>query len=310
MGGLRMIEVKMKYWRRDRRRLLAVMAGAVLGGLTPFVTAHECLIESNRVVEIRSPVEGLIAKVTVERGDSIKAGQVLIELDSTVERAAVEVAQYRAKMMGPVTAARSRLEFARKKATRFSSLQGQSFVSAQQKDEAEAEARLAEAEVVNATEQRELARIEYTRALSLLEQRTLRSPFDGYVTDRNLNVGDLADPNAASLAILRVSELDPLKVVVTLPLALMGKVKTGVRAKVTTEDGLFTAQAEVSSVDAELDAKSGTFRAHLKLANPDNQIPAGIRCEAEFLNSSTAAQNSGASATSSMSRHAPLRKRQ
>ena len=247
----------------------------------PIVTdAYECLIEPNHSVEIRSPVDGIIARVTVDIGDAVQAGQVLVELDNTVEQAALEVAKYRAGMTGAVAAANSRLEFARKKVERFDNLQGQSFVSAQQKDEAQAEARLAESELTGAIEDRELARIEYKRAAATVKQRILRSPFNGFVAERNLGPGDLAEPSSNAKAILKLSELDPLKVAVTLPLEMVGNVKPGETMAVKTERGDVFERVRVAAVTAELEAKSGTFRVHLTLPNPENRISAGIRCDA------------------------------
>ena len=248
--------------------------------LSPTAHAYECLIEPNRSVEIRSPVEGIIAHVVPDIGDAVKEGQLLVELDSTVEKAALEVARYRAEMNGAIAAAKSRLEFARKKVERFENLEGKSFISAQQKDEAQAEARLAESELTGAVEEKELARIEYKRAVAMLEQRLLHSPFDGFVAERNLSPGDLAEPNSNAKAILKLSQLNPLKIVVTLPLEMAGKIKLGEKMSLKAESGQLLEQAVVSAVSSELDAKSGTFQVHLKLPNPDNQIHAGIRCDA------------------------------
>lgn len=51
-----------------------------------------CLIEPSVVVEIGSPVIGVLDRVLVERGDVVKKGQVVAQLDARVERAAVAVA--------------------------------------------------------------------------------------------------------------------------------------------------------------------------------------------------------------------------
>jgi hypothetical protein len=41
--------------------------------------------------------------------------------------------------------------------------------------------------------------------------------------------------------------------------------------------------AEVSSKDAQIDAASGLFQIQLRLPNPENAIPAGLRCTVRFL---------------------------
>ena len=49
----------------------------------------DCIIEPFEVVEIGSPVTGLIETIGAEHGDNVEAGQILVELESGVERAAV-----------------------------------------------------------------------------------------------------------------------------------------------------------------------------------------------------------------------------
>ena len=66
-------------------------------------------------------------------------------------------------------------------------------VTAQARDEADAELRLAQAELKAAQENRDLAHIEYQSATEQLAMRSLVSPFDGVVIDRMLNPGDLAE---------------------------------------------------------------------------------------------------------------------
>ena len=112
----------------------AALAAPLGGRAAPF----ECLIQPNQIVEIRSPVEGLISKVHVQRGDSAKAGQVLVELESSAERSAVETAKFRSEMTGRITAAKERFEYASTKLGRTKELQKQNFVAMQAHDDVQA----------------------------------------------------------------------------------------------------------------------------------------------------------------------------
>ena len=256
---------------------------AGLGLATPAIAASfECLIEPMQVVEIRSPVEGLIDKIHVNRGDPVSRDQVLVELQSDVERSAVESSRFRAEMKGRITAAQDRLAFAKKKLSRWEGLLEQKYVSAQDRDQAETEKRLAEADLVQALEERNLARLEYRHAVAQLKLRTLRSPFDGIVVDRMLNPGDLAESGTGRKPILRLAQLDPLRVEVVLPEEAYGKVHVGMTATVIPEglEGRYTARVNV--VDRVLDAASGTLGVRLELPNEQGTLPGGLRCEVEF----------------------------
>jgi len=247
---------------------------------TAAATGFECLIEPAQVVEIRSSVDGVIASVPVQRGDVVKKGQLLVELQSTAERVAVESARYRAQMAGEVAAARNRVDYATKKLARLADLQQQNFASANARDEADAERRLAESELQVAIENRELAKIEHRRAQEQLALRTLISPFNGVVVDRMLNPGDLAESGSGRKPVLKVAQIDPLKVDIVLPAELFGQLKIGQKANVVpvVNGGRFL--ATVKTIDRVIDAASGTFVARLELPNPQYQLPAGSRCSA------------------------------
>ena len=244
--------------------------------------SFECLIEPNQMVEIRSATEGIIEKVDVERGDRVKVGQTLVELESSVEKSAVEMAKYRAHMEGRIASSKNRLEFATKKLKRTQELQKQNFVSAQAADEAEAEKKIAEAELKDALENQELAKRDYQHAIDLLNRRILHSPLNGVVVDRMLNPGDLAEAGTGRKPILKLAQIDPLLIDVALPLDAYGKLRVGMTGMVTPEGLKSRYSASVTVVDSVFDAASGTFGVRLEMKNRKAAIPGGIRCHVEF----------------------------
>jgi RND family efflux transporter MFP subunit len=243
---------------------------------------YDCLIEASRSVDIRSPVEGLIESVSVDRGDAVRKGQVVVTLESGPERAALEIAKSRAIMTGPVEAARARVEFAKTKEKRQEELYRQNFVSSSALDEARTERKLAESELQVATENQKLAELEVVRAQELLAMRTIRSPFDGVVVERMQKPGEFAATNIKE-PILKLAQTDPLHVEVVLPASHFGKISRGDRGEVTPETGGGRLAARVSVVDRVIDGASGTFSVRLDLRNPGSTIPAGAKCKLRFV---------------------------
>ena len=242
----------------------------------------DCLIEANQTIELRSPVEGVIEKMHVERGAVVRKGQLLVELESDVERSNMESARYRSQMVGRIESSRNRVEFSGKKLERAQELHSQNFVAAQARDEAETEKRLAESELKDAIENQELARLEYRRAGDQLKLRALRSPFDGYVLDRMLHPGDLAESGSGRKPILKLAQINPLRVEVVLPQEAYGRITFGSTVAVSAEGFNGKHEARVTVVDKVIDAASGTFGVRLALANPNGTLPAGLRCTVEF----------------------------
>jgi len=110
----------------------------------------------------------------------------------------------------------------------------------------------------------------------------LYAPFSGVVMDRMLNPGDLAEAGTGRKPILKVAQVEPLRVEVVLPLEAFRKISVGSTATVTPErlGGHFPATVKV--VDSVFDSASGTFGVRLELPNPKGTLPAGIRCGVEF----------------------------
>lgn len=258
--------------------------------LLPAVTAaqpgvapeYDCLIEARQALDIRSSVEGVIEAVHVQRGTAVKKGQTLAVLSSGPERAALDLARSRATNEGEIKAAEARVEITRKKFERADELMKKSFVSANARDEAEAEYRLALEQLRVTQENRKLAELEVKRATEVLAQRQIRSPVAGIVVEVMLRPGELTSSNQKD-PIIKLMEVDPLNVELILPVREFGRIKPGQRAWVLPEapvGGKYVARVEV--VDQMLDAASGTFGVRMTLPNPDRRIPAGLKCRARF----------------------------
>lgn len=258
----------------------------VLGSLAcstqAWAEGFDCLIEPYQTVEMRSPVEGLIKGVYVKRGDRVNAGQALVQLESAPEQSSVELARFRSQMKGRINSSRNRLDYAMKKLARQLTLEKDKFATADARDQAEAEKLIAEADLAEAIENRDLAVRELQHAQDVLNQRTLRSPFNGVVVDRMLSPGDLAEAGTGRKPILKLAQIEPLRVEVVLPPQAFRKIQLGAKATVTAEVVGGRYPAAVTVVDSILDSASGTFGVRLDLPNPKGALPAGVRCKVEF----------------------------
>jgi len=266
---------------RSRMRWLAACT-ATLAAAGAHGATFECIIQPNQIVEVRSAVQGLIDRVLVQRGDWVKAGQIIVELESSVERSVAATAKYRSEMGGRIKAATERLEYATTKVGRASELRKQNFVAAQALDDAQAEMRVAEAELQDARENRQLAKLDLQHTVDLLNLRILRAPFEGVVMDRMLNPGDLTLYGTETKPILKLAQINPLRVEVVLPIDYYRKLSVGMEGGVLPERLGGRHSARVKVIDRVFDAASGTFGVRLELPNPRGTVPGGIRCQVDF----------------------------
>ena len=56
-------------------------------------TPTSCVLLPNKTLELAAPVSGVVDKVFIERGDAVRAGQTVLQLNSEVENATVELAK-------------------------------------------------------------------------------------------------------------------------------------------------------------------------------------------------------------------------
>ncbi len=216
--------------------------------------ALECLLEPSMVVNVGSSVDGVLEQVTVDRGAQVRKGQVVAKLQSGVEAAAVKLSE-------------ARVEFGRRRAERNETLYEKQLISAQERDELVTEVRLREEEL--------------KREQETLKLRTIVSPLDGVVVERRLAPGEFIRTDKS--VVLRLAQINPLHVEVVAPATLFGSVRVGMAGRVSLAPffpGTFLARVVV--VDKVIDAASGTLGIRLQLPNPDNKIPAGIKCSVVF----------------------------
>lgn len=263
---------------------IGISAAILLGVSFPSSAGtFDCLIEPTQIVDLASPVTGLIDRVLVKRGDRVAKGQAVALIDSRAEQAATELARFKSEQTGPLRMAENKVEFSKRKFERRRQLATEQLMAVQDSDDAEAELRLAESELKVAQENRKIASIEFQQQSALLSLRTLRSPFDGVVADQLVYPGEVVEPGTGKKAVLKLAQLDPLRIHVILPKDAFGRIVAGMTVNVAPEipaNGKYT--AKVKTIDRLIDAASGTFVVFLEMPNPKLDVPAGVKCRAEF----------------------------
>lgn len=262
----------------------AFCLGALLGSVGAATHAAPpkpagCLIEPDQVADVGSAVTGIIEKLNVALGERVEAGQTVVVLRADVERANANAATLRTQMDAEVKAAAANLELARQKVVRTQQLVAKDFVSQQALDQAQAEQEVAVQKHTLARSQQRIYGQEQAMAQAQLGLRTLRSPINGIVVERYSNLGERVEDRP----VLRVANIDPLRVSLMVPITQYGQVHVGDRLSIHPElPGIGAVSAQVAYVDKVVDAASNTFRVRLSLPNPDHRLPAGLRCKADW----------------------------
>lgn len=240
----------------------------------------DCLVLPGSSVDLGGTVPGLIAEVAVDVGNSVAKGQILASLRTEVQETLLRLTTVRAGNRSAVNAAQAQLDFERLEYQRILKLHERGVATDVQFSERKAALILRESELEDALAQAKEAEIDVERAKAELEVRRIRSPIDGVVADRHLNVGEFLRDDERVLTLV---ELDPLRVEVFLPQSAYPFVNPGEVVQVSPEIGpAGPFDAKISTVDPVIDPASATFRVRLELSNSDLSIISGIRCSAYF----------------------------
>ncbi|RMF98353.1 MAG: efflux RND transporter periplasmic adaptor subunit [Gammaproteobacteria bacterium] len=201
-----------------------------------------------RQVQIKSETDGRVVAIEAERGERLRAGQVILRLDLRDRRARLE--QARAAVVEHETAYQGQLK-----------LKAEGYVS--------------DTQIAGTLAQLEAARAELKRAELDLEYMQIRAPFDGVIQDRQVEVGDFVkrgDPVA--------SFVDETRLIVTGSVAEQNAAQ--VRPGTTAEARLVTGQTVTGTiryVAPVADEATRTFTVELEVPNPDGALPAGVTAE-------------------------------
>jgi membrane fusion protein (multidrug efflux system) len=210
---------------------------------------HEGVSKPFKSVVMSASLREVITKITVEEGDRITAGQLLVSLESEKEKLAVE----RLEQM---------LEKARFDASAAKRLFEQNVSS---KDDM----LVKDVELKRVTAELNIAKAD-------LAERSVLAPIDGVLTNRLREVGEAvneADP------ILQIIDTDRLFVLFHLETKYLSSLKLGQEAEVTFPEvtPAVVKKGKVHFIDPEVDARSGLFRVRILLDNKDGAARPGMK---------------------------------
>lgn len=262
-----------------RNVAIALLATLALPDLAA-AQVFDCLMDPAEQIELGSPASGLLDEVLVGRGDVVEKGDVVARLSSAVEKSTVDLLNTRAQSTAVIEAQAEQLAMIEKRFERVSNLRERGLTTEETYDRVEGERIAAQSLLFQAELNREIAIKELVRAEVALSMRQITSPISGVVSEKVLSAGEYVSNDDH---ILKIVQLDPLKIEAFLSVSLYDQVAVGDTATVFPVAPLSGSyRATITAVDKVFDAASGTFVIVLELPNPDGALPAGHRCTLRF----------------------------
>jgi multidrug efflux system membrane fusion protein len=218
-------------------------------------------VQALNTVTIRTQVDGRLLHLAFTEGQDVKKGDVLAEIDPALYKALYDQAVAK-KAQDEANLANARVDL-----VRYEKLVAGKFLSAQQYTTQKAQVSQLEAQV-----RADQAAID--NAKTTLDYATIRSPIDGRVGIRLVDVGNILHASDQT-GIVVVTQLKPIYVVFTLPQQALPAVQKAQAAGVAKVRALAPDNAtdlevgDLSVVDNQIDPLTGTVKLKATFANQD-----------------------------------------
>ncbi len=236
-------------------------------------------VHAKETATISAQVPATITQVLVHAGDRVRAGQVLVLLDSAAMHAGLSQAiSARQAVEMQQQAAATNAALAKSTLHRYEMLRRQNSVSPQEFDVVERHAQAAELQVRALNAQAAEARAAVASARTQLGYTELRSPYNGTVTARMADPGTLATPG---MPILQIDRDGPLQLYASVDESLIGSVQLGMQMPVTVDGVTQTITGRVAEIVPAADPASRSFLLKLDLPHRPDMRP-GMYATAEF----------------------------
>jgi membrane fusion protein (multidrug efflux system) len=204
-------------------------------------------------VTVSADLPGLVDRIAIDSGRMVRAGEVLVELDTRQEKA-------------QMAAAIAQRDLSRLNLERARGLAGEGVVSQADYDRASAEQKQAE------------ARVGEIRAA--IERKTIRAPFAGMLGIRQVNLGQYL---AGGDPVVPLQSLDPIFVNFTVPQQEVARLRVGGEVRAAVEGTKTPFTGRITAVNSVVDEATRNVQVQATFANPQGRLRPGMFVQTKVL---------------------------
>jgi membrane fusion protein (multidrug efflux system) len=211
-------------------------------------------VEAVHGVTVAADLPGLVSRIEFESGKKVRAGDVLVRLDTRQEQAQLAAAEAQRSL--------TTVNFERMKGLREKGITSQA-----EYDKAAAEHKQA------------VAQTGETQAS--IGRKTIRAPFSGVLGIRQVNLGQYLKPGDP---IVELQSLDPIYVNFDVPQQQLGDLRVGAEVRVTAQ-GIekSAASGTITAINSIVDQGTRNIEVQATLANPEEKLRPGMFVQAEVI---------------------------
>ena len=247
-------------------------------------------ITARRMATVSAEIMGLITEVKVEEGMQVTAGQVLARLDNAVASANLRYAEAQVDAAkARIGSIRANLSEAERVLVRASALKDADFSSEASVTRASADFESLKATLASAVADVEVMQIEAERQRERFDDHTIRAPFDGVVTVKNAQPGEIVSPSSAGggftrTGICTIVDMDSLEIEVDVNEAFINRVFAGQKVQATLDAyPNWNIPASVIAIIPTADRAKATVRVRIGIHEKDVRILPDMGVKVAFM---------------------------
>ena len=248
------------------------------GDVTQTVSANGTL-NPVVLVSVGTQVSGTVKKLYVDFNDHVKKGQALLELDDAL------VSATERQSAASVANAQATLELAQANEARSKQLFAQEYVSKQEFDQARQALKSAQAQLA-------LARAQNERDRANLNFTIIRSPVDGVVIDRVVDLGQTVAASFQTPVLIKIAQdLSEMRIDTSFAEADIGNLREGQKAKFTVDafpSRNFSGEVQQIRLNPTNQQNVVTYNVRINVANPEQVLLPGMTA---YVNIAVAQRN-------------------
>lgn len=240
-------------------------AGVVADGNSDFITASG-KIEAMNSANLSTRMMGNVTKIHVKVGQNVRAGQVLVSINST------DLSAKKAQVDASILQASAGYKNAKKDYDRFTALFKQQSASPKELDDITARYEMAKASLEGAKQMRNEVMAQFNYA-------NITAPFSGVVTNTFVKEGDMASPGMPLVSIEGVSQL---QVVAMVGESDISAIKNNMPVTINIKSLNKEVSGKVAEVSLSAKNTGGQYLVKINLNSLDKEILSGMFVNVQF----------------------------
>lgn len=250
----------------DTRPTVSVQVKSVLSENNPAFLTASGVVEAMNSATLSTRVMGFVDQVHVNVGDKVNKGQLLISINNS------DLSAKQAQASAGITEAQAAFDNAEKDYSRFKNLFENNSATRKELDDMRANYTMAKARL-------EGAKGMASEVSSQFAYSDLRAPFNGIVTNRKIEVGDMAN---SGVPLLTIEDPGNYEVIASIPESEISKVKSGAEVKVFVRSLQAEVNGKVTEVSSSAINTGGQYLVKIVLDKSDKNILSGMYATVNF----------------------------